>query len=657
MATTNSQQSAVLRATTAALMKQPPVAGVPIEKSQNPLQAASLTFKDLGFTASMPNGQSKTILEPCSGHFEPGQLVAIMGPSGCGKSTLLDMLAMKKTSPYDGEVLVNGQSRDPVLFRRIAAYVGQEDCMPAHWKVREALEFNANLKRQHSAKGSSRRNVGDFIDNLLEAFGLTGVADTYIGGAQVRGISGGQRRRVTLAHGVASQASILFCDEPTSGLSATDAELCVKALRVVAKRLNVLVLVVIHQRRKEVAKLFDTLVLLTSNPGRMAYCGPMAHRKEVAKLFDTLVLLTSNPGRMAYCGPMAQASSYISACGCPIPGHVNPTDLYLDLLTPGAELDVSDALVAAFAERQKPELDKIVDEAFAVRGQTSKEMLLAAHEQKGMQGHGARLGAYAVPFHAQLRMLLLRKVRTTLRNPAAIGMQILMPTVMGVVLGTVFQGIGKASFSAPQMQFVFILLTMLSLQSLPLMPVLIEERTFMKHETSERLYKESTHILTTMLVTVPLSLIGATIQTLIIYCFAELPYEFLRTILGWTLLLFFMFDALFQCVAAVAPDGEQAMTMATPWLVVFMLFNGLIVTKATAPVYLRWVFEISPTSYAMQSIFLTMKDSGGENNPLIKSCGYQHGHDFKGIAVIICMTIVLRLLQVLALKFLNNIQK
>jgi len=73
-----------------------------------------LTFKDLAFTASLSDGESKTILEPCSGHFEPGQLVAIMGP-----------------------VLVNGHARDPVLFRRIAAYVGQEDHMPANWKVRE----------------------------------------------------------------------------------------------------------------------------------------------------------------------------------------------------------------------------------------------------------------------------------------------------------------------------------------------------------------------------------------------------------------------------------------------------------------------------------------------------------------------------------------
>merc|ERR1712137_580930 len=117
-------------------------------------------------------------------------------------------------------------------------------------------------------------------------------------------------------------------------------------------------------------------------------------------------------------------------------------------------------------------------------------------------------------------------------------------------LGGIFKGIGAQAFGIPQISFVFILLTMLSLQSLPLMPLLIEERDFMKHETSEKLYTESAHILTSLCVTVPLSLIGAACQTLIIYAFSGLPFEFLPTILFWTLLLFFLFDSLFQCVAA-----------------------------------------------------------------------------------------------------------
>merc|ERR1719282_2130094 len=135
---------------------------------------------------------------------------------------------------------------------------------------------------------------------------------------------------------------------------------------------------------------------------------------------------------------------------------------------------------------------------------------------------------------------------------------------------------------------------MLSLQSLPLMPLLIEERLYMKYETSEKLYAESAHILTTLCVTVPLSLLGATCQTLIIYAFSGLAYKFLPLVLGWTLLLFFFFDGIFQCVAAAAPDAQQAQTMATPFLVIFMLFNGTIVTRATAPAYLRWIFEVSP---------------------------------------------------------------
>merc|ERR1712039_1101111 len=201
-------------------------------------------------------------------------------------------------------------------------------------------------------------------------------------------------------------------------------------------------------------------------------------------------------------------------------------------------------------------------------------------------------------------------------------------------------------------------MTMLSLQSLPLMPLLIEERGYMKLETSEKLYTESAYILTTLCVTVPLSLLGATIQTLIIYGFAQLPLDYLPTILGWTLLLFFLFDALFQCVAAAAPDGEQAMTMATPFLVVFMLFNGIVVTRATAPVFLRWIFEISPTSYALQSIVLMMADDAGPNGQLlVAGMGYKHGENLKGIIVIACMTVVLRVLQVLALKYLNKVQK
>merc|ERR1712060_451684 len=266
-------------------------------------------------------------------------------------------------------------------------------------------------------------------------------------------------------------------------------------------------------------------------------------------------------------------------------------------------------------------------------------------------------GPYAAPFRRQVGALLRRKVLVTLRNPGAVGMQLFMPIMMGVVLGSIFKGIGAQAFGLPQISFIFILLTMLSLQSLPLMPLLIEERFVMKHETSEKLYTESAHILTTLCVTVPLSLAGATCQTLIIYSFSGLAYKFLPLVLGWTLLLFFFFDALFQCVAAAAPDGQQAQTMATPFLVIFMLFNGSIVTRATAPFYLSWVFDVSPTNYALQAIVMPMAQEAPNGQIYVDMLGYKSGESFKGIVLILCMTLALRVLQIAALRYLNKLQK
>eukprot|EP00971_Amphidinium_carterae_P139956 2773079-Amphidinium_carterae.1 len=209
-------------------------------------------FQSMSGGSKLPcadDGEEKTILDTCSGYFNPGEVVALMGPSGCGKSTLLDILADKKTAGYEGDIRVNGQERDE-LFSRITAYVPQEDIMPEHMTVREDEMRDRRL------------------DMLIADLGLAHVSDTKIGGQSIRGISGGQKRRVTLLKSYVSGANIIFADEPTSGLSSTDSETCVKTMRYMAKSVGTIFIVVIHQPRLEVARLFDRLLLLTAQPGR-----------------------------------------------------------------------------------------------------------------------------------------------------------------------------------------------------------------------------------------------------------------------------------------------------------------------------------------------------------------------------------------------------
>jgi len=623
----------------------PPRDTASIRKSVYALPPASLTFRNLTFQLQQPNGKSKTILEPVSGHFEPGHLNALMGPSGSGKTTLLDMLAMKKTADYTGQVWVNGRLRNHRLFRRVSAYVSQEDIMPPHWTVKEAITFNAVLKQNPTRK---HRTIEDWISVLIASFGLNEVEDSLIGGTEVRGISGGQRRRVTLARGVAAHASLLFADEPTSGLSATDAELCIQALKIICKRLHVTCVVVIHQPRAEVAEMFDTLVLLSSDPGRLVYFGPMAN-----------------------------ATAYWKDLGFPVPQNVNPTDYFMDTVTPGTRLNEVDAMLAGFRERQLPQLNKQVDDAIQTQGMSIEDMLtmsdLRRLETKGLkQGCGPRrprltppqLRRHAIPFCGQFWVLLRRKITLTIRNPMAVALPLGVPVVQGLIIGYLFVGTGTKDIQR-QVMFAFCLLTMLCLAGTMGLIVLITERTLMKHEASEALYSEGAWALAQQCVDIPLALLGAILNVAIMSFWAGLNPALLKTVGVWALLLFFVYDSLFAFIGAVAADTRQAQVLASPCVSVFMLFNGFIVTAKDAPPTLRWIFQISPNAYAMDAIVNAMlanaKADDFQATMFKQMVGFDEkaveSHAMKGFEVLGAMIVILRIGQMLGLKYLNHIKR
>ena len=154
----------------------------------------------------------------------------------------------------------------------------------------------------------------------------------------------------------------------------------------------------------------------------------------------------------------------------------------------------------------------------------------------------------------------------------------------------------------------------------------------MKNETSEKLYTEFAHILACAFVTFPLSLFGAVGSASIMFAFSGFAMENYWTLIGWTLLLFVFFDALFQCVASFAPDAQQAQTIATPLLVIFVLFNGIVVNKGTAPTYLRWIFDVCPSSYGVQAMVIRIAEGVGDTSTLvIDHFGFEAGHGGGGL--------------------------
>lgn len=164
---------------------------------------------------------NKAILQGLSGTAQSGQLLAILGPTGSGKTTLLNVLAARlqdsgKNSlmALTGSITVNGTKREEVWFRTISAYVSQDDYLYPHLTVFETLLLSANFFLPSSSEEEKVRTVANTINEL----GLLKAHDVIIGDAKTRGVSGGERKRTSIAVQLLTNPAVLFLDEPTSGL-------------------------------------------------------------------------------------------------------------------------------------------------------------------------------------------------------------------------------------------------------------------------------------------------------------------------------------------------------------------------------------------------------------------------------------------------------
>lgn len=600
----------------------------------------SLTFKDVSFTIDVPSANDRSVkeklpvLENCCGHFPAGSLVALMGPSGCGKTTMLDIMARKKTTAHTGKIYVNGQEVDR-LFPRVSAYVDCTDTMPEHWTVREAVRFNFFLKGAVPVyKHFKRERIQELVDFYLESLGIAHVAGSKIGGDTVRGISSGQRRRVTLARGLACCVPLMFCDEPTSGLSSTDAETCMKVLKIVTHRWKRTVVVVIHQPRVE-----------------------------VARLFDKLVLLTSRPGRIVYDGPMEAAIKYWNDVGYPVPPDGNPTDHFLDTVTPDALGAQPDYFVEEFRKRLAPRIEQQVDEAARTKGVSAFEYLQAEYQSLQFFGRmpKVRHSQYAVNIKGQIQMVGMRKLRLMWRNPAIMGMQVAVPLLEGAGLGACFYDI--ASKEPRGLMVVSGWFNMLLMGVLfggfTGVPQLIEDRILMQKEVAEALYSEWAHIFVTLLLDMLVTSVRNSIFATIMYAFSGLLWEHYVGFIFWILLVGITMDPIFKAAAAIASDMQTATMSGLIFVLFIAVFNGVgFVTKSSAPVFLKPLLYIMPSSRVAEQVTLALY---GDDEQVWNTL-----HNFLGLerasptlAILICLTwfTVFNIVAAWALMYVKKVQR
>nr|KJB14995.1 hypothetical protein B456_002G153900 [Gossypium raimondii] len=258
-----------------------------------------LKFREVSYKVvikGMTSSEERDILNGISGDVSPGEVVALMGPSGSGKTTLLNILGGRLThSAVAGSVTYNDQPYSKFLKSRIG-FVTQDDVLFPHLTVKETLTYAALLRLPLTlTKQQKEKRALDVIYEL----GLDRCQDTMIGGSFVRGVSGGERKRVCIGNEIIINPSLLFLDEPTSGLDSTTALRTVQTLQDIAET-GKTVLTTIHQPSSRLFHKFDKLIVL-------------------------------GKGSLLYFGKASEATDYFSSIGCSPLIAMNPAEFLLDL--------------------------------------------------------------------------------------------------------------------------------------------------------------------------------------------------------------------------------------------------------------------------------------------------------------------------------------
>eukprot|EP00122_Pirum_gemmata_P018603 Pgem_evm1s17427 len=367
------------------------------------MNAIELAWQDLSvFSAThpCPSGDGKKVLLNKASGKAHGSFMAIMGPSGSGKTTLMNVLACRGSKGIDveGGGLINGEKYDLSTLKSCSGYVMQDDLMNGMLTVFETLYFAAELRLPHSvSKEDKIKRVNEVIDML----GLSICRSTIIGDHMHRGISGGQRKRVSVGIELLARPRLLFLDEPTSGLDSVSAASLCALLRDLAHSGECTIITTIHQPQTKIFHMFDDLILLKA-------------------------------GKIFYYGGATEVTDFFAECGFPCPNHTNPADWVLDVITD--QPHNKDEVEAA--ERKLLEMGGSVVEGQEEEKNKRKELAQKKYTKKVFH-HNAR----GVSWVHQFYILMIRCFKEQLRAWDLFLTLLVQNIIMALLIGGIFSAL------------------------------------------------------------------------------------------------------------------------------------------------------------------------------------------------------------------------
>ncbi|XP_010534453.1 PREDICTED: ABC transporter G family member 16-like [Tarenaya hassleriana] len=527
------------------------------------------------------SSKTKTLLDNISGETCDGEILAVLGASGSGKSTLIDALANRiAKGSLRGTVTLNGEVLQSRMLKVISAYVMQDDLLFPMLTVEETLMFAAEFRLPRTLPISKKKLR---VQALIDQLGIRNASKTIIGDEGHRGISGGERRRVSIGIDIIHDPIILFLDEPTSGLDSTSAYMVVNVLKRIAESGSIVVMS-IHQPSYRVLGLLDRLIFLSR-------------------------------GQTVFSGSPSSLPLFFSEFGHPIPENENKTEFALDLIR---ELEGSAGGTRGLVEFNKKwqEMKQIRRQTLTPpatpSGITLKEAISASISRgklfsggAGGNGGSVMVPSFANPFWVELMALSKRSMLNSRRQPELFGTRVAAVVITGFILATVFWRLDNSPKGVQERLgfFAFAMSTMFYTCAEAL-PVFLQERYIFMRETAHNAYRRSSYVLSHALVSLPSLVLLSLAFAVTTFWAVGLDGGGIGFLFYCLIILasFWSGNSFVTFLSGVVPHVMLGYTIVVAILAYFLLFSGFFINRDRIPPYWIWFHYMSLVKYPFEAV-------------------------------------------------------
>ncbi|WCJ33444.1 ABC-2 type transporter family protein [Euphorbia peplus] len=543
-----------------------------------------LVWEDLTITTTCNNNNNNNInnngrrnlVKGATGLAIADRIMGIMGPSGSGKSTFLDALS-GRLSPnviMSGNVMLNGKKISTTCSN--ISYVTQEEHLLGTLTVRETLTYSARLRLPSTMTDTE---INQVVEETMAEIGLEECAENRVGNWHSRGISGGEKRRLSIGLEMLTHPYLMFLDEPTSGLDSASAFFVIQALKNVALD-GKIVICSIHQPSSFVFDLFDDLCLLSG-------------------------------GETIFFGEAKAAIQFFADAGFPCPTRRNPSDHYLRCINS----DFDKILAIRLKLHESPEAES----AISFSAENIKEKLLEKYkcsansiitrkrirEIKLVDVKMSDTNENENSWWKQLRTLTKRSLINMMRDLGYYWIRILFCILISLAAGILYYNIGLSGVSilsrAKLYTFFFAFFLCLCVGSLP---SIIEEWKVLYHERFNGHYSEGVFVLANFLSSFPFVTITA-------ICSVTILYSMVKFHTGISIFAHFLINVFFcisimesvtMIIALLVPNFLMGIGVSAAVVILLTIASGLYRPLPYLPkIFWRYPMTyISFSSWAVQ---------------------------------------------------------